>query len=36
VFEVVCPSIPGYCFSEAPHKKGNRLEAWLGSRVTNA
>ncbi|XP_021467739.2 epoxide hydrolase 1 [Oncorhynchus mykiss] len=22
VFEVVCPSIPGYCFSEAPHKKG--------------
>lgn len=22
VFEVVCPSIPGYGFSEAPHKKG--------------
>lgn len=22
VFEVVCPSIPGYAFSEAPHKKG--------------
>uniref|UniRef100_A0A4W5NWG2 Epoxide hydrolase n=1 Tax=Hucho hucho TaxID=62062 RepID=A0A4W5NWG2_9TELE len=26
VFEVVCPSIPGYCFSEAPHKKGKWLE----------
>lgn len=23
VFEVVCPSIPGYGFSEAPHKKGD-------------
>lgn len=22
VFEVICPSIPGYGFSEAPHKKG--------------
>lgn len=22
VFEVVCPSIPGYGFSEAPHKQG--------------
>lgn len=22
VFEVVCPSIPGYGFSEGPHKKG--------------
>ncbi|XP_077442733.1 epoxide hydrolase 1 [Stigmatopora argus] len=22
VFEVVCPSIPGYAYSEAPHKKG--------------
>ncbi|MEE6527326.1 hypothetical protein FKM82_028632, partial [Ascaphus truei] len=21
-FEVICPSIPGYGFSEAPHKKG--------------
>ncbi|KAL1468131.1 hypothetical protein MTO96_025639 [Rhipicephalus appendiculatus] len=27
-FEVICPSIPGYGFSEAPHKKGfNSLEA---------
>lgn len=24
VFEVICPSIPGYGFSEAPHKKGMR------------
>lgn len=23
-FEVTCPSIPGYGFSEAPHKKGTR------------
>uniref|UniRef100_A0A8C3BT09 Epoxide hydrolase n=1 Tax=Cairina moschata TaxID=8855 RepID=A0A8C3BT09_CAIMO len=22
IFEVICPSIPGYGFSEAPHKKG--------------
>ncbi|KAM7385795.1 hypothetical protein PAMP_001851 [Pampus punctatissimus] len=22
VFEVICPSIPGYAFSEAPHKQG--------------
>jgi len=22
VFEVICPSIPGYGYSEAPHKKG--------------
>ncbi|XP_068088771.1 epoxide hydrolase 1-like [Hyperolius riggenbachi] len=22
VFEIICPSIPGYGFSEAPHKKG--------------
>lgn len=22
VFEVICPSIPGYGFSEAPHKRG--------------
>ncbi len=21
-FEVICPSIPGYGFSEAPHQKG--------------
>lgn len=21
-FEVICPSIPGYGFSEAPHKQG--------------
>lgn len=26
VFEVVCPSIPGYGFSEAPHKKGECAE----------
>ncbi|XP_065294094.1 epoxide hydrolase 1-like isoform X2 [Dermacentor albipictus] len=27
-FEVICPSIPGYGFSEAPHRKGfNGLEA---------
>ena len=24
VFEVICPSIPGYGFSEAPHQKGKR------------
>lgn len=24
VFEVICPSIPGYGFSEAPHQQGNR------------
>lgn len=24
VFEVICPSIPGYGFSEAPHQKGER------------
>ena len=23
VFEVICPSIPGYGFSEAPHKQGS-------------
>ena len=33
VFEVVCPSIPGYGFSEAPHKKGESgklvfLQTW--------
>lgn len=27
VFEVVCPSIPGYGFSEAPHKKGDSVLA---------
>ncbi|XP_067277919.1 epoxide hydrolase 1 [Pseudorasbora parva] len=28
VFEVICPSIPGYGYSEAPHKKGfNTMEA---------
>lgn len=24
VFEVICPSIPGYGFSEAPHKTGGQ------------
>jgi microsomal epoxide hydrolase len=36
VFEVVCPSIPGYGFSEAPHKKGKWLESCLRLRVTYA
>lgn len=30
VFEVVCPSIPGYGFSEAPHKKGTAVKASNG------
>ena len=25
VFEVICPSLPGYGFSEAAHKKGLML-----------
>lgn len=29
VFEVVCPSIPGYGFSEAPHKKGDSAKFLL-------
>lgn len=29
VFEVICPSIPGYGFSEAPHKKGMICEKKL-------
>lgn len=29
VFEVVCPSIPGYGFSEAPRKKGEADSGWL-------
>lgn len=28
VFEVICPSIPGYGFSEAPHKKGMMYEMY--------
>lgn len=28
VFEVVCPSIPGYGFSEASHKKGELCWLW--------
>lgn len=43
VFEVVCPSIPGYGFSEAPHKKGDgdndwftAAHAWLPSAQTCA
>lgn len=27
IFEVICPSIPGYGFSEAPHKQGFNSEA---------
>ncbi|XP_075060567.1 epoxide hydrolase 1-like [Mixophyes fleayi] len=27
VFEIICPSIPGYGFSEAPHKKGFNASA---------
>ncbi|XP_018429512.1 PREDICTED: epoxide hydrolase 1-like [Nanorana parkeri] len=30
-FEVICPSIPGYGFSEAPHKKG--LDAIAAGRI---
>lgn len=26
VFEVICPSIPGYGYSEAPHKQGKRQQ----------
>lgn len=29
IFEVICPSIPGYGFSEAPHKKGMTQEKKL-------
>lgn len=29
IFEVICPSIPGYGFSEAPHKKGMMYEKKL-------
>jgi len=29
VFEVICPSIPGYGFSEAPHKKGKMYKKKL-------
>lgn len=29
IFEVICPSIPGYGFSEAPHKKGMMQEKEL-------
>lgn len=37
VFEVICPSIPGYGFSEASHKKGERWgrgswEQWIMHR----
>ncbi|NXX86605.1 HYEP hydrolase, partial [Urocolius indicus] len=31
VFEVICPSIPGYGFSEAPHKKG--FDAIAAARI---
>ncbi|NWS55014.1 HYEP hydrolase, partial [Chunga burmeisteri] len=31
VFEVICPSIPGYGFSEAPHQKG--FEAVAAARI---
>ena len=26
-FEVICPSIPGYGFSEAPHQKGTQCSS---------
>eukprot|EP00079_Xenopus_tropicalis_P032339 XP_017946110.1 PREDICTED: epoxide hydrolase 1-like [Xenopus tropicalis] len=32
VFEIICPSIPGYGFSEAPHKKG---EVVVDQRAAN-
>lgn len=34
VFEVICPSIPGYGYSEAPHKKGKstNLQQATGSK----
>uniref|UniRef100_A0A672QH89 Epoxide hydrolase 1 n=1 Tax=Sinocyclocheilus grahami TaxID=75366 RepID=A0A672QH89_SINGR len=28
VFEVICPSIPGYGYSEAPHKKGKSVNIY--------
>ncbi|XP_078503599.1 epoxide hydrolase 1-like [Lissotriton helveticus] len=31
VFEVICPSIPGYGFSEAPHKQG--FDAFAAARI---
>lgn len=33
IFEVICPSIPGYGFSEAPHKKGTMYEKKLNYTV---
>lgn len=33
VFEVVCPSIPGYGFSEAPHKRGECSEPLVLERA---
>lgn len=30
VFEVICPSIPGYGFSEAPHQKGKQWKGCVG------
>lgn len=33
VFEVVCPSIPGYGFSEAPRKKGDSDNLWLTTNL---
>lgn len=33
VFEVICPSIPGYGFSEAPHKQG--FAAYAAARIFN-
>lgn len=32
VFEVICPSIPGYGFSEAPHQKGKDEKTLLESQ----
>lgn len=33
VFEVICPSIPGYCFSEASSKKGKGASGGLWEAV---
>lgn len=33
VFEVVCPSIPGFGFSESPHKKGTKLTHFVSKEL---
>lgn len=35
VFEVVCPSIPGYGFSEAPNKKGEPGDFFTLARLSH-